>query len=129
MIEEQVLSDRAIEYTIDMVFKKLEELIRSKSGDQKDLMDELKTLKSELANFVSMIGKGLGGETIAKAAMDRESRIKLLESEIQKSAGLTKKSLPDRKKLEKSAHDFLGEFRELIASSVSLWPERPSEHC
>lgn len=37
------LSDRAIDYAIDLVLKKLEQMIREKSGDQQDLKNELKS--------------------------------------------------------------------------------------
>ena len=116
-IEVEVLSDRAIEYTIEMALTKLEQLVRETSGGQAELIGELKTLKSELANFVNMIGKGLGGEAVAEAAMDRQTRIKLIEGEIEKTDGLSKRSLPDRASLRKSASEVLSEFRQLLGST------------
>lgn len=61
-----------------------------------------------------MIGKGLGGEAVGRAAMEHETRINLLEEEVQKIAGLAKDALPERKKLRESAK------KELVQLGVPL---------
>ena len=64
-----------------------------------------------------MIGQGFGSEAIGQAVMECEARIKVLEEEMRKTAGLIKDALPERKKLRESAKKELNRFEFLIASS------------
>ncbi len=116
-IRDKLLSDEAVEFTIDMALKKLEKMVKAKSTDQKDLNNELRKLKSELDNFVNMISQGFGSESIGKAVMERESKITMLQEEIKKTAGLSRNALPEKKKLRESARKDLGEFEVMLAST------------
>jgi len=102
-----------------MGVQKIKENSKPTPTNPNNYKKEITKLKLEMEQFMAAIATGKAPDSVVRQITDRESRIGLLETELEKYKIHIYFSEFDNKRLEKKLADRLSLFREQIPTTTS----------